>query len=485
MRNRTTILLLVCLSLLSCSPRALREAKSVVAEADSLWHAGQTYSDSLRLSEAYRTLDKWQWIYPDEFAHSGYHYGRLLRTKDNPVEAMQCFIAASHSHTRDYHILGRVYSNMGSICHLASECPLAYDMYERSANYFLKNSDTLLYYYGLNNMAFELAEQGMKQETFSIIDSLTCDCDDATLHALTHLAKARLFNNLQQYDSVLCYLSMCHAEYTSMDVLKAQAFEHLGYKDSALYYADKVLVSLDASDCDKYNMLYIVMNYDSTLSSESVISLSAQRSDLETEILTPQHNQWAMAVQLLEQDINKRPDLRWLYAIMATLFIIGCGLAIYVRRKYQQRQLLSQQIDNLQHETSAIQEKHDELTELYFTNQKRIEEDINHKCAVLRANDKLTKDLSWNDFEAMCKIIDRQFYLIATKLYNQHVLNETEIRLCILVLLDMNRAEISHTLPYAINSVGKLKDHTAKLLGTSGKNLRVFLLKMAIEGASF
>ena len=82
----------------------------------------------------------------------------------------------------------------------------------------------------------------------------------------------------------------------------------------------------------------------------------------------------------------------------------------------------------------------------------------------------------------MCQIIDRQFYMLASKLRDKNVLNETELRLCVLVLLDMSRAEIAHTLPYALNSIGKLKDHTAKSLGTTGKNLHDFLLKLAIEG---
>ncbi len=86
------------------------------------------------------------------------------------------------------------------------------------------------------------------------------------------------------------------------------------------------------------------------------------------------------------------------------------------------------------------------------------------------------------DFEALCKIVDRRFYMLASKLRKTQALNETEVRLCILVLLDLSRAEIANTLPYALNSVGKLKDHTAKKLGTTGKNLRTFLVRMAIEG---
>ena len=99
-----------------------------------------------------------------------------MREKENPVEAMQCFINATHSHTRDYHILGRVYSNMGDICHLANEFDLSYDMFKRSADCFLLNGDTLNYYYALNDMAFELAAQGKKEETLALLAQLEKKC---------------------------------------------------------------------------------------------------------------------------------------------------------------------------------------------------------------------------------------------------------------------------------------------------------------------
>ena len=90
-------------------------------------------------------------------------------------------------------------------------------------------------------------------------------------------------------------------------------------------------------------------------------------------------------------------------------------------------------------------------------------------------------ELKWNDFDSVSNIIDSHFYLLATKLRQKAVLNETEIRLCILVLIGLNRSQIANTMPYALNSIGKLKDQTAKKLGTSGKNLRNFLIKMVVD----
>ena len=143
----------------SCSSRAIHEAEAVVAQADSLWQAGLMYGtdagDSLTLAQAYKTLGDIPLPFrtllgvgsSDSYAHACYHYGKLLRAKDNPAEAMQAFINATHSRTRDYHILGRVYSNMGSISHLAGEFQLSYDMYEKSADMFIRNCDSTAYFY--------------------------------------------------------------------------------------------------------------------------------------------------------------------------------------------------------------------------------------------------------------------------------------------------------------------------------------------------
>ena len=94
-----------------CSSRALHEAEAVVAEADSLWQAGKMYGmdegDSITLAQAYETLSAYQFLSPftfhpsSSFTHACYHYGKLLRAKDDPENAMLCFINATHSRTHD------------------------------------------------------------------------------------------------------------------------------------------------------------------------------------------------------------------------------------------------------------------------------------------------------------------------------------------------------------------------------------------------
>ncbi len=488
-------LVIIC-CLTSCAPRSIREAQEVVAQADSLWHCGQMYGindgDSATLAHSYEILGKHPFAHHPfvhrtsslctSYAHACYHYGRLLRAKDDPVSAMQVFINATYSHTRDYHILGRIYSNMGSICHLANKFPLSYDMYERSANYFLQNGDTLLYYYGLNNMAYELAEQGKEEETITIIDSITTNCKSKSVLAKTMETKAEAFLYSHKYDSAIHYtdnlLSNGYREPAYL-LIRAQAYSFMGINDSATYYASIVLAE-SSKLYDRNNALYILLNNEQTQDANALLETASNRADTQ-KLIENKRSQCAQAVQLLEIDLERKNDLRWLYAVIGTLVIIACIIGVYVYRKHKKKELLTQKIDMLEKATNIIQERKNELSESYMAERQRKENEIKERCELFRNDNKLADTLAWNDYNAMCRIIDRQFYMLASKLQNKHILNETETRLCILVLLDLSRKEISQTLPYALNGVGKLKDHTAKKLGTTGKNLHDFLLQLAIE----
>jgi hypothetical protein len=260
----------------------------------------------------------------------------------------------------------------------------------------------------------------------------------------------------------------------------AQVYSLCGQKDSAVYYANQVLLN-SPNLFDKNNALYILTNDDEDKDISSVRETAADRSDVQKQLEIRQ-GKLLQAVQLLELDLNRKPSLTWLYAILATLFIVGLGTSLYVFYKGKKHNLLTQKVDILKQSASVLQEKHDELSARYLSNQQRAEEDINHKCMLLRNKEQLTTELAWSDFNAMCDVVDTELYLLASKLQQKQVLNETEIRLCVLVLIGLSRVQISNTLPYAQNSIGKLKDHTAKLLGTTGKNLHEYLLHLAIEG---
>ncbi|MBQ9296911.1 MAG: hypothetical protein IJ204_06895 [Paludibacteraceae bacterium] len=464
------------LALSSCTPSSVRDAQRVVAQADSLWREGKMYGvdggDSATLAHAYHTLSS-SIILPSLQGEdegrllSCYHYGRLLRVKDNPVEAMQVFIDATHTRTRDYHILGRVYSNMGSICHLAGDFPLSYDMYEKSANMFLKNGDTLNYYYALNDMAFELA---MLSDTsfIHITKKIENECSDKGVNAKILETKAEAYYRIKQYDLALLYANELINKYGNYPLgllVKAQIFSNCEQKDSAVHYANLVLLySNDISNT--HNALYILTNDDSTKDIIAIRETAAKRSDLQKS-LEIRHGKVSQAMQLLGHDLNNKKDLKWLYFVLAIFVIIVMFVGMYIYKKHRKRILLSQQVGDLENKNKK---RTKEMLEL-----------IEEHCSLLRTSPNLKEDLYWKDYDKMCATIDKQFNMLSTKIFNIHALNEKSFRLCILTLLNVDRKTISEMLPYALNSVGKLKDETAKSLGTTGKNLRIFLLELTLK----
>lgn len=478
--------------LMACAPQAVREAEDVVAQADSLWHAGKQYGmdegDSATLAQAYKTLEAIPLPFKEglgvgsPYAHACYHYGKLLRAKENPVEAMQAFIAATHSGTSDYHILGRVYSNMGDLCHLANEYALSYDMYERSGQMYLLNGDSLLYFYDLNNMAYEKAMLSDEDATFKLLDDITHSYVNREVNFKVIETKAELFLRICRYDSALHYASILCKElpnYSAGFLLQAQAYSYLAIQDSAVYYAERVLDNSPTLE-ETNNALYILTNDDESKDKAAIRQTAADRSDTQ-KLIELRQMKISQAAQLLEQDIVRKPDLRWLYSLLGTMLIVAAAIAVYVHRKHKKQELLVQKISNLTHQSKAIQEKHEKLVDGYKSQQHRRMEETLHRCDLLRECPQIAVELKWSDFDAACSIIDSHFYLLASKLRQKEILNETEIRLCILVLIGLNRIQIANTMPYALNSIGKLKDQTAKKLGTTGKNLRDFLIKMVVD----
>lgn len=465
-----------------CSSGAVQEAEHVVAQADSLRTQGGMYGidegDSARLAQAYETLGShslFTFHFSPSYARACYHYGRLLREKDDPVAAMQVFINATHSRTRDYYILGRIYSNMGSICHLAGEFQLAYDMYERSGEMYLLANDTLLYYYDLNNMAFELAEQGKKEETLAMLAEVEKHCQDKYMQEKILETKAEMYLRCQQYDSVLfCLQTLIAGKYNNPTILLtlAQTFSYLGIKDSAVYYANWVL-SCSNEPNDINNALYILTNDDETKDIAEVRETAADRSDAQ-KLIEIRHGKLTQAVQLLRQDLTKMPDNVRIVIAGIVLLIISMSLSvvfysIHHKRKQIKRSLLSQQAQQKQ-----LDRQHANIL------QKR-RKDLELNCAMLRNSKHLKSDLDWEHYDAMCTIVNTRLYSIAEKLQNKQEITTNDVRLCVLVLIELSYDEIANILNLSPKSIAKLKSLTAHKLGATMKNLRENLVQMACQ----
>ena len=451
------VLTLAALLLSGCKSRAVEEAREVITVADSLRAVGQGYTDSVAIAEAYNTLEKWQYLYPTDYARACYYYGRLLRNNDDPVAAMEVFINGTHSRTKDYHILGRIYSNMGSISHLAGEYQLAYDMYSRSADLFLKDGDTVSYYYLLNDMAVELAVQGKKEETLAILNQI--ESNNATPSVLLNVleTKAELYLQVQQYDSAIYYskkLSQYQKDRSTNHLICAQAYSYIGQKDSAIFYAKKV-VSQSNSIYTLGNAYYMLTN-DNTISGiEEIKEVAADRADILLEV-SHQRSKLSQATQLLEQDLTRKPDMRgWMIVF---IILISCVVIFIIIRK----QRLHRQ--SIQHKVDIMEDKQvDNIT-------KTIERYID--------TNNIEKSLRWKNYVNLKSDADLYMGGIVSTLETYH-LNETEIRYCVLFMLDFTPRRIAVMLHYNYPSgIKTLKKRICDKIVTQPQFLKETLLKI-------
>jgi DNA-binding CsgD family transcriptional regulator len=385
-----------------------------------------------------------------------YQNGKALREEGKQVEAMQTFIEAAHSGTEDEALLGRVYSNMANMCRQANDHETAYEVYEMSATHFGKTDDSLAYAYALNNMAWEQAAMGRKEEALKLVDSaLSLQLSAVSLQALRAKVietKAAACFFREEYDSVLYYTSGADNDYLLM--LRAQAYSYLQVDDSAMYYAEQLLPRM-TNLFYRDDLYYIVTHHDADADAEQIRRLSSERADVKKQI-AERHGELMKAVQLLKQDLSKKEQAVPWKALL--LGVIGIGLLIWgavVVRK--QRKLWIEKSDFEQARRKELAQNIRQLQE---------------------AKD-IRQELAWDDFAALCLQIDKRFHGLASTLQAQE-LNEQDVRICVLVLIGLSHKEIAEILNCSPKSIGKLKDLTAKKLGVSGGQLQEKLQNIAI-----
>lgn len=386
-------------------------------------------------------------------ARSYYEQGKALREKGEQVAAMRAFIRATHCETDNESLLGRVYSNMANMCRQANDHETAFEVYALSTAHFAKSYDSLAYAYAINNMAWEQASMGHKAQALALVDSAVCCYPYYPLTEKVIETKAAACFFAQEYDSVLYYTASSQtSDYLLM--LRAQAFSFLQIDDSASVYA-KQLLPRTTNPFYLDDLYYILTHNDAAADKETLLRLASDRADVQKQI-KERHGQLALAVNLLQQELNPEEPTRPIWFIL----LIICALALLawlIFIAWQQHQL---------------------RTEKAKFEQTRIQE-LNANKQLLLESEDIRQELVWNDYEALRREINKRFFSLATKLQSFD-LNEQDIRMCILVLIGLSHKEIADMLNCSPKSIGKLKDVTARKLGVSGGQLQTKLEKITL-----
>ena len=464
--------------LLSVSCVRIDHIQDILSDADSLRSVGKLYPDSSQLDSVVSVLKPVRYFYPDEYAAANYYYGRVLRDRNNQLEAMRCFINATHSNTTDYALLGRVYSNMGAMCAYSSYYDHACELFLKADKCFVETSDTLAQHNAICSLALANAQRCNKEKTMIYLNKLSKVCNNPQVLSLADLAHAILYKKLQQNDSALYYVNrylQCYKNEQCGMLAKAQILSNLGKRDSALFYADFIMKHSQVSG-NKYNALYILSHDDSTIDKDSILKLTSDREDVNNHELKPIYVDMAQAVQLLEQDLEHKPN--YLLYILCSLAVCLTILFIFIRiRMLRIKKEKDSDIQKFNEDNHRLESNLNQMRQVVI-------DKIESTCTDLQGTD-LAKTISWNDYEAMCLVINSSFNRLAEKLRAQYNLNEKEVRLCVLTLIDdkLSGSQMSNLLIYSEKSVRGLRSKTAKKLNTDGKQFRNKLLEIVLKTA--
>lgn len=472
-------IIIILFLLLSVSCVRIDHIQDVLSDADSLRSVGKLYPDSSQLDSVVNVLKPVRYFYPDEYAAANYYYGRVLRDRNNQLEAMRCFINATHSNTTDYALLGRVYCNMGILCEMNDNYDLAVSNYEKSRANFLLSGDSIACLHALNGISIVLIKQNKKDDCLRLLREIRERTTDSLVLAISYLNQSILCKYNRQYDSSI-WLANRAMVYLKNEpsclLVKAQAFSYMNMKDSAIWYAKHVADNKFSTLQQKKNALYILQHDNAdNISKDSINILASDRTDV-LNALDKYHRNMAQAVQLLEQDLEHKPN--YLLYILCSLAVCLTILFIFIRiRMLRIKKEKDSDIQKFNEDNQRLESNLNQMRQVVI-------DKIESTCTDLQGTD-LSKTISWNDYEAMCSVINSSFNRLAEKLRAQYNLNEKEVRLCVLTLIDdkLSGSQMSNLLIYSEKSVRGLRSKTAKKLNTDGKQFRNKLLEIVLKTA--
>ncbi len=388
-------------------------------------------------------------------AQANYEQGKQLRLDGHYPEAMTCFLDAVHSHTRDNIVLGRVWSNIADICQLEGNYVLAYDMHVRSSECFRKANDSVHYYYALNNQAIQRALQQEKPATYVLLHQIESECTDSAVLTKTLETKALVCLNVEEYDSAVYYVNCLRArgydEITGA-LIKAQAFAGMQQADSAVAYAEEIAPRAQTYS-ELNNCYYILTHFDQHLDTAAIRDIAIRRAGVQ-RAQRMQQGELTRAVEMLENDLSRSQACRWPLMLLM-LFVAAVGVLFFVRLRKSSQQLQ-------QHRQTA-------------------QGQLDETCRYLCACPDLRSELQWTDYNAMCNTVNIRLFGLVDKLQRLNVMNENDIRLCVLVFIGLSHKQIAEVLYYSHKSIGRIKEITANKLGVHGGELYDYLHKLVLK----
>lgn len=482
-------MLLVALLVMSCtSCTRWREAKAVIAEADSLLVHKIITRDTAALNFAINTLDgQLGYVFAkQDLAKAYYFMGRNFYYLNDFSTAADYYILCDRMNPSDPIYKGRINSCMGYLCKQDSCFEEALEFYERANNAFEKTGDKRRVANGL----VSIAELYVNLKDYSKADSVLniaagYDIDSAYYADIMDVKAIALYNQ-QIYDSALVLL-LGIKDYprnieakTYSYLMIARCYNQLLKIDKAKYYAEYVITHSYNSSF-RSNAYYILIQ---SAEIEGNINQLAEYSKCrEDEDRNLQHvsESYAQASVKLREYINNPIHIHVKEILIVLFFIIVLAVwAIWYSRKRinikiaSQKKLMEQEITKWK--DGILQKMNEEKAISEIEKRKMI---LN---VVMDYADEFAIDKPiWDNDTKLFRLADSCFGFIIYRLKHTYHLRNSELKICLMVLLDFPNKEIARIVSYKEDSYPTIKRRLATKLGTSSTEMRNFLLDLIVK----
>ena len=447
---------MMMMSITSCA--RWREAKAVVAEADTLLRKGVIMRDTAALADVIKALDNpiGRVIAREELVEAYYLMGRNMDDYYHDFStAADYYIEADRLNTKDPILRGRINSCMGFLCKQDSCFKEALEFYERANEAFYESGDARRYAIGL----LSVAEQHINLKEYARADSILQIADnydiDSAYYAMLLETKGIYFFGLQQYDSALTYLlsienyprpieAKCYSYQMIM-----QVYNLLNELGTAIEYARYIIKNSNNPNY-RSNAYYHLINYAKFNDDLELISLCSCAREDEDRILRQSAELHAQATIKLRTYLDETNYTNIIILIITSLLgLLGIGiwftykshcciLRKYAKDKQDRRNMLTRRI---------------------------------YDHSVYFASNKI-----WQDYKKLRELANSHFDNMFYRLEDMCDLSEREIKICLMVVLEYSNKQMAEILFVQPNTISKAKNKIAKQFNTSSSELRTSLI---------
>lgn len=483
------ILLVALLAISSTSCTHWRDAKAVVSEADSLLVEGVIIRDTAALGKVISTLENplGRIFARGELTKAYYLMGRNLDDyHHNFSDAADFYIKADRMKTKDWVLRGRINSCMGFICKQDSCFTEALELYERACEAHQKSDNTWYYAHNLLNIAELYVNLGEYNKADSVLLlASNYDVDSAYYARMVDVHALSLYNQ-QLCDSALVHLLSIKDYPRNLDtrcysyLMIAKCYNKLLDINEAKKYAEYVITH-SCNSSFRSNAYYILIQSAEIEGNINQLAEYSKCREDEDRILQHLSESCAQASAKLRDYINNPIHIHVKEILIVLFFIIVLAVwAIWYSRKRinikiaSEKKLMEQEI--AQWKDGILQKMNEEKVISEIEKRKMI---LN---VVMDYADEFAIDKPiWDNDTKLFRLADSCFGFIIYRLKHTYHLRNSELKICLMVLLDFPNKEIARIVSYKEDSYPTIKRRLATKLGTSSSEMRNFLLDLIVK----